>query len=119
MDITDTTQLRFNLGIERFLAGESLAYEDVVFYKNKEQSLQISSYSDWEPERTTVAHAKEKIERAKKVIEYLKNINESFRIIAEQLPHEHYFCYNYGKGNIALAKETDAKFHWVNSHHNG
>lgn len=113
MDITDTSEPRFNLGIERFLAGESVTYNGVAFYNNNEQSLQIYSYSDWAPERTTESHAKEKIARAKAVLEQLTNQSETFRKVAVHLPHEHYFCYDYGMGAIALAKEVNAQYQWV------
>ena len=113
MDITDTSASRFNIGIERFLAGESLTYNGVDFYKNSGQSLKTYSYSDWTPERTTESHAKENIARAKAVLEHLMKQSEHFRKVAELLPHEHYFCYNYGMGSIALAKEVNAQYQWV------
>jgi hypothetical protein len=113
MDITETSESRFNLGIERFLAGEILSYNGVVFYSNGEQSLHIFSYSDWAPEQAPESHAKEKIARAKAVLEHLMEFSESFRKVAERLPHEHYFCYDYGMGAITLAKEVNAKFQWV------
>jgi hypothetical protein len=113
MDITTTSEVRFALGIERFLARESLAYRGVVFYKDAEHALQISSYSDWTPERCTEAQARDKIEVAKSVLLDLAARSPQFNAIATRLRHEHYFCYDYGNGSLALAKESGGKFEWL------
>ena len=113
MDITDTSEARFNLGVERFLANESLTYRGVVFYKEADRALQINSYSGWEPNRTTEAHAKETISDAKSVLADLAERSSQFREVAARLPHEHFFCHDYGQGAIALAKELGGKFQWL------
>lgn len=113
MDITDTTEQRFELGIDLFLEGHSLVYNGVVFWKDGKKTLHVNSYSDWEMENSTPQMAKEKIERAKAVMEALSEKSQKFSEISKNLPHEHYFCYDYGKGAVALAKEVNGEFTWL------
>jgi hypothetical protein len=112
MDATDATPQRFKVAIELFLEGQSLVYEGVVFWKDKDRALHINSYSDWDADRTNPDMAKEKIERAKMVLTDLSEKSPEFKSIATKLPHEHYFCYDYGKGAFALAKEIKGIFEW-------
>jgi len=102
------------VGVELFLEGHSLVYEGVVFSKDKDRALNIQSYTDWEPENTTIEMAKEKIRRAKVVLGDLSEKSPEFRRVASSLPHEHYFCYDYGNGAVALATEIAGLFEWQN-----
>jgi hypothetical protein len=113
LEITDAPEDRFNLGVERFLAGETVAYQGIVFYKDGSRALKIDSFSAWEPERSTEAHAHEGISKSKAVLQDLAFRNEAFRAIAERLPHEYAFCYDYGMGSVALAMEIEGEFHWL------
>ena len=113
MDITDASPQRLALAIERFRDGEMLEYCDVTFSKYGGGSLEVSCFSDWAPERSTPDHAKVKIARAKAVLEDLKSQVAAFGECVESLPHEYYFCYDYGKGSIALAKEINGQFEWL------
>lgn len=113
MDITDETEAKFSIGIERFLIGESIKYHNVAFRKNGESSLQIESYSQWAPEQASEVHAKEIIARAKAVLVNLAGKSKPFQSIAERLHHEHYFCYDYGNGSFALAQELNGEFQWL------
>lgn len=113
MDISDSTGARFDLGIERFLENDPVAYGGVVFCKTKEQSVHVVSYSDWWPENTSESHAREKIERSKMVLNDLASRSSAFRSIVERMPLEYYCCYDYGKGTIPLAKEVGGGFQWL------
>ena len=64
MDITDTTQRRFEVGIELFVAGESVAYKGVLFWRDGKNALHFNSYSNWAIENTTVDMATAEIARA-------------------------------------------------------
>jgi hypothetical protein len=75
--------------------------------------LHVNSYADWEPDNSTPAHAKDKIARAKAVLEELKRRSAAFYAVAEPLPHEHYCCYDYGTGVFAIAKEVGGAFEWL------
>jgi hypothetical protein len=113
MDITDTTQQRFEAGIELFVAGQSVVYNGVVFRKDGERALHINSHSNWAIENTTADMAKAKIARAKEVLAELESKSQTFKRIAARLPHEHYFCYDYGMGSVVLAKEVNNEFTWL------
>ena len=67
MDITDAKEDRLRLGVDRFLAGDSVEYHGVKFFWANEATLQIDSYTEWEPERTSEAHARELLTRSKAV----------------------------------------------------
>jgi hypothetical protein len=84
----------------------------VVFSKDKDRALQIFSYTEWEPENSTAEMAKEKIQQAKSVLADLSEKSPEFGRVASSLPHEHYFCYEYGMGAVALAKEVAGQFEW-------
>jgi hypothetical protein len=113
MDITDSTPQRTALAIERFLAGDLLEYEGIRFSRCGGARLEVSCLSGLALELTTPAQAVEGIERAKSVVADLVKRNESFRGSIKSLPREFYFCYDYGKGSIAIAKEIDGHFEWL------
>jgi hypothetical protein len=113
MDITDTTQRGFEVGIELFVEGHPVAYNGVLFSKDGERALCINSYSNWAVENTTADMAKAKIARAKKVLAQLESKSQAFKKIAARLPHEHYFCYDYGMGALVLAREVNNEFTWL------
>ena len=115
MDVTDASPQRLAVAIERFLAGDTIENHGVTFSRYGGRSLTVNCFSDWAPERSTPEHAKEKIARAKSVLEALKTQAVSFQASASVLPHEYWFCYNYGQGSIALAKEVDGHFEWLYS----
>lgn len=112
MDATAATPQRLKVAVELLLEGQSLAYEGVVFWKDKDRALHINSYSDWNPDKTTLGMAKDKIERAKMVLADLAEKSPEFKDVAAKLPHEHYFCYDYGMGAFALAQEIKGVFEW-------
>ena len=113
MDVTDGSDEHFQLGVDRFFSGDPLAYHSVALRLDRGQLLQVDCYSDWEPERSSERHAKEKIERAKAVVAELIGRSRALRLAVENVSHEYYFCYDYGKGTITLAKETDGQFRWL------
>lgn len=113
MDATDASSQRLKVAVELFLEGQSLGYEGVVFWKDKDRALHVNSYSDWEPENTNPEMAKDKINRAKAILADLSEKSAEFKRVAAKLPHEHYFCYDYGMGAFALAKETAGVFAWL------
>jgi hypothetical protein len=113
MDITDSTPQRTAVAIERFLAGDLLEYEGVRFSRYDGSRLEVSCLSGWAPELATPAQAIEGIQRAKSVLADLIKRNESFRGSTRSLACEFHFCYDYGKGSIAIAKEIDGHFEWL------
>ena len=113
MDLSDATPQRMQLGIERFLANESIAFRGVVFYKEGDRALQVDSYSDWQPENTTEDHAREKIAQSKIVLLELAALSDVFKQAAQGLPHEYFCCHDYGSGSFALAEEKDGEFKWL------
>ncbi len=113
MDLSDATPQRIQLGTERLLANESIAFRGVVFYKEGERALQIDSYSDWQPENTTESHARLKIAQSKAVLQELEALSHEFKQATEGLPHEYFCCHNYGNGSFALAEEKDGVFKWL------
>jgi hypothetical protein len=115
MNITDTTQPRFELGIQMFLEGQSVVYHEVLFWMDGVKVLHINSYSDWNIENTTQEMAKEKISRSKSILAALSEKSPEFSEVANRLPHEYYFCFDYGQGAVALAKEVNSAFTWM--HH--
>ena len=113
MDITDATERRFEAGIQFFLEGKAITYNDVGFWKDGEKALHVDSFSEWDIENSDPQMAKEKIARAKSVLNELAEKSPEFAKVAAHLPHEHYFCSDYGKGSVALAKEKDGTFSWL------
>ena len=105
MNITEESQLRRQLGTERFVAGEdSLSYEDVVFWKDGAGYLVVESYSEFvHRESSSLSEAAEKIARSKQVLAALIASSPEFKNVAESLPHKYEFCYDYGKGAVKLA----------------
>jgi hypothetical protein len=113
MNLSDAAPQRIQLGIERFLANESIAFRGVVFYKEGERALQVDSYSDWQPEKTTEDHAREKIAQSKIVLQELAALSDDFKKAAQDLPHEYFCCHGYGNGSFALAEEKNGAFKWL------
>jgi cytosine/adenosine deaminase-related metal-dependent hydrolase len=113
MDITDTTQRRFEVGIELFVEGQPVAYNSVLFSKDGERALHIHCHSDWDIENTTAYMAKAKIARAKEVLAELESKGQAFKRTSAGLPHRYYFCYDYGMGSVALAQEVNNALTWL------
>jgi hypothetical protein len=57
--------------------------------------------------------AQEGIARAKAVLVALTELSAEVRAVAERLPHEHFFCYDYGMGAVSIAREVGGAFEWV------
>jgi hypothetical protein len=68
MDVTDSSPQRIDLGVERFLKGDTLVSERVVFWKDPAGSLCVYSYSDFNhASNSSAVEASAKIERSKRV----------------------------------------------------
>ena len=112
MEISEFTGRRYGLAIELFQdRKEGLLYEGVLFI-NTGSSIEVNSYSDWEPEKTTEQMAREKIERSKQVMRHLSNNSEEFNKIESTLPKEYVFSYDYHTGAVMLASEVKGVFNW-------
>jgi len=112
MDITDSSPQRAEIAIEQFLGGGLVEFEGVQFSRHGGRTLEVSCFSSWAPELSTPAQAMMEIDRAKAVLDQLASRNASFRLAIEALPREFSYCYNYGTGFIALAKEVNGRFEW-------
>lgn len=115
MDITNSSSQRTEVAIEQFLAGGLLEYEGVRFSRHGGTSLDVSCFSSCAPELSTPAQALKEIDRAKAVLDQLAARSASFRAAIASLAREFYFCYNYGNGSVALAKEVNGRLEWTNS----
>src|SRR5690349_8662875 len=115
MDITEGSEQRLQLGVEQFLAGHPITSNDVVFAKDSAGCLVISSFSDHvRIENSSPAEAVQKIGCSKQVLHALAERSAAFAAVANSLPHKFEFCFNYGKGSVLLASETDGQFKWCN-----
>ena len=113
MDISDSSPQRTEVVVEQFLAGGLLEYDGVQFSRHRGTTLDVSCFSNGSPEFSTPAQAVNEIARAKAVLDQLASRNSSFRVAIESLPREFYYCYNYGNGSVALAKEANGRFEWL------
>lgn len=113
MDVTDADDARFRLGVEQLLQGESLVYAGVALWLHGEQCLHASAFSEWAPERTTEAHAREKIAHAKLALAELTARSTELRDRLACLQVEYFCNYDYGQGSIALAREANEQFDWL------
>lgn len=114
MDITEESQERFNLGIERFLEGRPISFKGFLFSKARNSAVvHVDSFSDWAPERSTPDMAREKFAESKAVASELANASPAFKAVYESYAHQFNFCYDYGKGAIILATEVNSQFDWV------
>jgi hypothetical protein len=113
MDITEGSEQRRQLGIQRFLAGDALAFEGVTFWKDRNQFLVISSFSEFvHPESSSPEEAASKIARSKDVLAKLSTMYPEFSQVAASMPHKYEFCRDYGKGAIMLASLEAEKIVW-------
>jgi hypothetical protein len=104
MDITEGSEQRRQLGIQQFLAGDSLIFDGVTFWKDRNQFLVVSSYSEFvHPESSSPEEAAAKIARSKDVLAKLSAMYPEFSLIVKSMPHKYEFCHDYGKGAIMLA----------------
>jgi len=115
MDITEGSGQRFQLGIEQFLTGQSITFNEVVFWKDPTGFLIVSSFSDHvHLGSSSPSEALEKIGRSKQVLRSLAERSEAFASVAKSLPHKYEFCHDYGKGSVLLAAEAGGQFKWCN-----
>lgn len=104
MDITEGSEQRRQLGIQRFLAGDSLVFDGVTFWKDRNQFLVVSSYSEFvHPESSSPEEAAAKIASSKNVLAKLSTMYPEFSQVAASMAHKYEFCHDYGKGAIMLA----------------
>jgi hypothetical protein len=102
------------LGIDRFLAGDPITFDGVSFWKDEEECLVVTSYSDfYELERASPQEAERKMARSKAVLERLAKLNADFARVAATLPKEYEFCCDYGSGAIMLARLDGDRFVWI------
>ena len=113
MDITEGSEQRRQLGLQQFLAGDSLAFDGVTFWNDRNQFLVVSSFSEFvHPEGSSPAEAAAKIARSKDVLAKLSAMYPEFSQIAASMPHKYEFCHDYGKGAIMLAFLKGDKLVW-------
>ena len=113
MDITEGSEQRRQLGIQRFLAGDSLAFDGVTFWKDRNQFLVVSSFSEFvHPEGSSPEEAAAKIARSKDVLAKLSAMYPEFSQVVATMPHKYEFCHDYGKGAIMLAFLEGEKLVW-------
>ncbi len=103
MDITDSSERQFEIGIDQFLAGHTVVYYGVVFSISKKRELEICSYSDFFPENTTEEMMWEKIRRAERVLTDLTERSSRFCDAIKGLKKRHLFCHDYGTAAVAIA----------------
>jgi hypothetical protein len=103
---------RIRLGVDQFLAGNTLTFHGVNFYRPSPSKLSVDSFSGWLPEHTTEAHAREKIERSKRVLEELQYQSAEFKAAVAGSELEFVCCHNYGMGSVALARVVQGRFEW-------
>ena len=113
MDVTDGSPERLALGVERFLAGEAIGSDGVVFWKDPAGFVVVYSYSEYvHPENSSAEEAGAKIERSKEVLRSLSNRSAAFKAIVESLPHKYEFCHDYGGGAIRLGWLEEGQLRW-------
>ena len=113
MDITEGAEQRRQLGIQQFLAGDSLVFDGVTFWKDRNQFLVVSSYSEFvHPESSSPEEAAAKIARSKDVLAKLSVMYPEFSHVVESMPHKYEFCHDYGKGAIMLAFLEGSNLVW-------
>ena len=112
MDITKTSDRQFEIGIDQFLAGQTLACNEVVFSISKKRELEICSYSEFFPENTTEEMMREKIMRAERVLAAVAARSERFRDAIAKLSKRHLFCYDYGTAAVAIAVVENGTLTW-------
>jgi len=114
MDITEGSEQRRQLGIQQFLAGDSLVFDGVSFWRDRNQFLVVSSYSEFvHPESSSPEEAAAKIADSKNVLAKLSAMYPEFSQVAESMPHKYEFCHDYGKGAIMLAFLEGEKLVWM------
>jgi|KBSSwiStaDraftv2_1062776.scaffolds.fasta_scaffold19670_6 hypothetical protein len=112
MDITDASNQRLELGIERFLAGDAITFEEVTFIKSKGFVQAISFSEAVHLENASAQEASEKIQRSKLVLEKLYNLSKAFSAAINSNPIKYEFCHDYGKGSILLAHLDNGNLIW-------
>ena len=113
MDVSEGSAERFKLGIERFLAGQTLAYHGVVFWKDPKGFLIVSSYSEFsDPANSSPAEAESKIQHSKMILESLAAQSAEFSAVASSLMHTYEFCHDYSTGAYRLAWLENGLLKW-------
>ena len=112
MDVTEASPERLRLGVAQLLEGNTLSCRGVNFYMPSPSHLTVDSFSDWQPDRTTEAHAREKIERSKLVLKELAEASAEFKSAVFGIEPEFACCHDYGQGSVVLAKEYRGNFEW-------
>ena len=112
VDITGSSSERLEFGVDSFIARHPITYRGVVFQMSS-GALRVDSYSEWEPSRTTEAHAREQIARSKLVLANLAEKSSAFQNAIAPLRPQYMFCQDYGHGADVLAREIDGRFEWL------
>lgn len=116
MITTDSPAKDIEAGIEWLKEGGTFPFESVVFFVDRSSTppvLNVDSYSACiHLENIHEKEAKEKIDRSKKVGEYLAASYPAFTEIWISLPRRFSFCYDYGKGAVLVASEEKGTFQW-------
>ena len=113
MHITDKSGKRFDAGIQVFLEGHQISFDGIGFRLEKLDALDIDSYSEWEIENVTKEMALQAISQSKKTLLLLSELSSEFANAIAKREKHFYFCCNYGKGSVAIAKELNGEFTWL------
>ena len=106
---TDSPPQSIEAGIEWLNEGKTFPFEGVVFYIDRASFppvLNVDSYSAYiHLENIHQEEAKEKIDRSKKVAEFLATSYPAFSAIWNSMHKRFGFCYDYGTGAVLVASE--------------
>ena len=113
---TDSLPEDIEAGIGWLTEGKTFQFEDVVFFLDRSSSnavLNVDSYSSCiHFENIQESEAREKIDRSKKVGDYLAESFPTFSEIWHSMEKRFGFCYDYGTGAAMVASEQGESFQW-------
>src|SRR6187399_3242530 len=111
--VTEFSGSRFSTALELMSEGRTMAYENILFFLNKNREIvDVSVVTQWQVSNLSDSRALEEIERAVAVFESLVESSSAFRSTIDGCKPRYSLIDDYGMGCIELCHLDNGRLVW-------
>lgn len=111
IDVTSGT--RFDLAMERFLSGDTIAFRDIALRIEADGSVHCIVESSWRAENVTLASASDDLAAGDAHLHYLMEASPVFRDAVCGRPVAVDLVEDYGMGSVLICTKRDGRLDWA------
>lgn len=113
MRVTKTEGSRHELAVERFAAGASLQFENLVLRVTDKDAINCSVASAWELESITEQRARDDLDAAAATLTDLLQSAPEIAAVVQDQDVEFELIHDYGNGAVLVAALKEGRLEWA------